>query len=288
MHFTTGVFSAEMRCVRHERNESTRISFHQHVKTRQTRQPWGGKAFSPNPGCIWGYPQMAVRKGRMRKGTLSEHSRFPPTACNHFRPQDSRSENGRLGIGNGNSVSRFPFCVPERSFAKRSFGGTELFLWFAEMMCSAGRKIGEIDGSVAHHLPMMCTRDTENGFRARVSASNAIHPPMMCSGGGEKSKNRPAHCTSSPDGVHDTRRKAPNRKGSCTALSTESRQCLPPSGLCLRRKTSGLAGGLTYVRTQPASVTGAERPSARSRHVCGVKHQMSSAKFGVGRRGQVH
>jgi hypothetical protein len=79
-----------------------------------------------------------------------------------------------------------PFCVPEASAAKGSFGGAELFLWFAEMMCSAGHKIGEIGGAVAHHLLMMCRTDGENGFRARVSASNAIHPAMMCSGGGEK------------------------------------------------------------------------------------------------------
>jgi hypothetical protein len=63
-----------------------------------------------------------------------------------------------------------------------------VLLWFAEMMCSGGRKIGEIGRSVAHHLPMMCRSDDENGFRARVCASNAIHPAMMCSGGGENRK----------------------------------------------------------------------------------------------------
>jgi hypothetical protein len=42
-------------------------------------------------------------------------------------------------------------------------------LWFAEMMCSGGRKIGEIGRSVALHLPMMA-----------------------------------GDCTSSADGVHDT------------------------------------------------------------------------------------
>jgi signal transduction histidine kinase len=105
-----------------------------------------------------------------------------------------------------------------------------LFRWFAEMMCSAARKIGEIGGAVAHHLPMMCRTDGENGFRARVSASNAIHPAMMCSSGGEKPQNRPAHCTPSVDGVHGMRRKAPKRQGSCTSLSR-----VPTSGDALAR-----------------------------------------------------
>jgi hypothetical protein len=49
-------------------------------------------------------------------------------------------------------------------------------LWFTEMMCSGRRGIGEIGRSVAHHLPMMCTTDGGNGFRARVCCMFDITP----------------------------------------------------------------------------------------------------------------
>ena len=105
-------------------------------------------------------------------------------------------------------------------------------------MCSTGRKISEIGRSLAHHLQMMCRRNGENDFRARVCASNAIHPAMMCSSGGEKPENRPARCTSSVDGVHDMRRKELKRKGSCISLSTShttvpTQACVSAGGVCV-------------------------------------------------------